>query len=471
MTATDTQAPKAPLDRMAAEIDAGDLERAMKTYDALPPEVQAHPRAQILMATAFLKIGEIERARASLRAAEAVGKMGQTAKIERVAVLAKLDEPATYHAALLEICELLPESTRHQVALCQSHLAMGKPDAAAEVLDRVEASGKGDSKVRPLRYQIALARLDVRGMIEALDAILLKDDTLPQLPQLMFTLRELPEPDRSRLYTAFQTKWPDISAKLERWGDRAHRIGEIRPKKSKNNWSKAPEAVPRPDLFQRPLVEDDDGDVVESPKGGSGTTLLVFTGFADGAMVRTEWIDAFCAARNHSAIYLRDFSRTLYMNGVPSLGDNLDAAVEGVARLLESHGTQRLLCLGTSAGGFGAIRYGLRLKAARIMAVSPPVSFRVVDEFGDSRARMFVQRMYSLFGKEEDLDLSRDVAAAGGHSRLDVWFGAQSRTDAAHAQMLDGLPGVTLHPLEGNSEHTVFPDIIENGGFEAFLDG
>src|SRR5690606_773067 len=124
--------------------------------------------------------------------------------------------------------------------------------------------------------------------------------------------------------------------------------------------------------------------------------------------------------------------------------------------------TTKLLCIGISAGGFAALRFGLRMKAAKILTVAPAVSHYVTDDLGDNRARLFVNRMYSLFDKA-DLDVSRDVRASEGSTQIEVWYGAKATDDAAHAQCLDGLPGVTLKPLKGVVTHSCLPLVIENG--------
>lgn len=456
------------LDTMDAQIDAGDLVAATKTLDQMPEALQKKPRAQILLAAAYLKIGETDRAREAVKAADAGEKMGLKALITKAAVLKQLRDVPGRHATLQEIAARRPDMPWNLFELGKSHLTLGNLDDAEQIADRLAALGTRSELLWQLRYALYLQKLDLAGMIRTLDGILETQTTLPRLPQLMFTLRELPEPDRSRLKEAFLAKWPDMGVKLTLWGDGVKGDDRQVPSPAEA-LQDAPACVPRPDLFLRPLVEDHGAELVESAPGGSGVTLLVFSGFADRAMVPVEWVDAFCAARNHSAIYLRDFGRSLYVNGIESVASGYEETIAALQQVLARHGTRRLLCLGTSAGGFGAIRYGLRLGAAGILTASPPISFKVVDELGDSRARLLVHRMYALFGRE-NLDLSRDVREAGGSTQLGVWFGEASEMDAAHARCLEGLPGVSLHPIPGLDRHGSFSTVLESGAFAAFLD-
>lgn len=457
------------LDTMADQIDAGDLVAAMKTLDDMPEALQQKPRTRLLLAAAYLKIGENDRAREAVKEADAGGKMGLKALVTKAAVLKQLRDVPGRHATLLEITARRGDMPWNLYELGKSHLALGNVDAAEQTADRLAALETRTDLLWQLRYAVYLQKLDLAGMVRTLDGILQTETELPRLPQLMFTLKELPEPDRSRLKTAFVEKWPDMGVKLTLWGNAA--AEDQRSAAAQTDvWENAPDCVPRADSFLRPLVDDHGGELVESVPGTSGVTLVVFSGFADRAMVPVEWIDAYCAARNHSAIYLRDFARSLYVNGIESVATGYDATIAALQEVLARHGTRQLLCLGTSAGGFGAIRYALRMGAAGILTASPPISFKVVDELGDSRARLLVHRMYALFGRE-NLDLSRDVREAGGATRLSVWFGEQSEMDAAHARCLDGLPGVDLHPIAGLARHGSFSTVLENGAFAAFLDG
>lgn len=397
----------AQLQKLSDEIKSGDLAAAMKTYDALPQKVQSRPRAQVLLAAVLLKSGQTERARQALRAADSLGNLGTVAQIERAPLLKRLGELDAFHDALLQIHAARPRNRNNLLALFSSFLRRGETLEAERALADMETLGAEPGIVHRMRYELALARLDVTAMIGILDEIVATEETLPKLPQLMITLREFPEPQKSRIQGALQAKWPEMTEKLVRWMNRsvdAKPTGES----TGDIWHGAPANIPSQADFCRALVADDGTEVIESPVGTSGTTLLVFSGLADRAMAPVEWIDAFCAAGNHSAIYLRDFKRSLYIDGISALAPDYEQTLTALQGILAKHGTRRLLCLGTSAGGFGAIRYGLRLGAERILAASPPASLNAMAEMGDVRGQLFVKRMQAQFGKGE-LDLTPDV--------------------------------------------------------------
>lgn len=279
----------------------------------------------------------------------------------------------------------------------------------------------------------------------------------------------MPEPDRTRLCRALWDRFPELRPGMKPWLGMMAPAGAA-PGEAADVRADAPASVPRPARFRRPLIADDGSDVLVSVKGGSGVTLLGFAGLANRFMAPVEWVDAFCAAHNHSAIYLRDREMTLFQSGVPSLAPDLDGSVEALRDMLQRLETRRLICLGTSGGGFGAIRYGLRLGAAHILCASPPTSLHAAERAGDPRAKLLVQRMEAQFGRDA-LDLAPDVRAAAGATRLTLWFGADAQKDAAQARHVEGLPGVTLVLVPGYAEHMSFEKVLETGAFDAFVSG
>lgn len=457
------------LGQMADEISAGDFAAALQSYGRLSTSVQAWPRAQVLLASASLGAGDTGRARDALRAAEARGKMGRSALIEKATLHKALGDAAGHHDTLVRICDTPPVKPKFLYELGASFLQRDDPDAADRIAQRLQASGQRQDLVHRLRYDIALYRLDIPAMKDVFDAILASDAPLPKLPQVFFSLRELPEPDRTRLCQGFWDRFPELRPKMKPWWDMMA-PGPKGADAAIDIWADAPDSVPRPARFRRPLIVDDGSAVLTSVPGESGVTLLGFAGLANRFMAPVEWVDAFCAAHNHSAVYLRDTDRTLFQGGVPSLAPDLEGTIDALRGMLSRLNTRRLICLGTSGGGFGAIRYGMRLEAAHILCASPPTSFDVVDSIGDDRARLLVQRMAAQFGKE-NLDMLADVRAGGGKTRLTIWFGADAREDAAHARHLEGQPGVTLVPVPDFAAHTTFEKILESGAFEDFVAG
>src|SRR5262249_61529285 len=65
------------------------------------------------------------------------------------------------------------------------------------------------------------------------------------------------------------------------------------------------------------------------------------------------------------------FLNLCYQGGVPGLGDNYAATLDRLKRIVHESSVEKLYVLGSSAGGYAALRYGLDLSADAILALSP----------------------------------------------------------------------------------------------------
>src|SRR5205085_8981054 len=70
-------------------------------------------------------------------------------------------------------------------------------------------------------------------------------------------------------------------------------------------------------------------------------------------------------------LYLRDFLSLCYQGGVPGLGDSYAATLAQLKHIVHESSVEKLYVLGSSAGGYAALRYGLDLSADAILALSP----------------------------------------------------------------------------------------------------
>ncbi|QJW84555.1 tetratricopeptide repeat protein [Ramlibacter terrae] len=108
---------------------------------------------------------------------------------------------------------------------------------------------------------------------------------------------------------------------------------------------------------------------------GAHKMLLVFTGLAGeaGGMPVTV-LDAMLRELPMHVVYLRDFQRLLYLKGVAELGANYEETVVGLRALQQELGATELYCMGSSAGGYGALQYAAALQADTVLAFAPPTT-------------------------------------------------------------------------------------------------
>jgi pimeloyl-ACP methyl ester carboxylesterase len=105
------------------------------------------------------------------------------------------------------------------------------------------------------------------------------------------------------------------------------------------------------------------------------------------------------------------------------------AVTERIEQARRSTGAERLVCLGNSMGGFGALLFGSMLNADAILAFCPQTTIdpAVTSALGDDRWRAYQDKIVSY----PRGDLAKEIPARG---RVIVCYGRDDKLDAAHVE-------------------------------------
>ena len=221
----------------------------------------------------------------------------------------------------------------------------------------------------------------------------------------------------------------------------------------------------------RELLRDDRRAEVQVAAGEPGApAVIVFTGMADRVSVPLETIDRMFAARGLSAIYCRDFSRRMYVHGIPSLAPDAAGTAVALRSLLDTLGATKVITLGNSTGGHGAIHYGLRLQADAVLSYAGPTNATAgfLAPF-DERSGILARRL-NRDPVAGELDLRPMVDRAEARVQVHLIHGAGMHEDRIHAEYLAGLPGVHLHGDPKCADHGVLSHHMADGQFVALLE-
>ena len=143
------------------------------------------------------------------------------------------------------------------------------------------------------------------------------------------------------------------------------------------------------------------------------------------------------------------------------LEESRDRLRDAVAAL----GTRRLVCMGNSAGVFGALYYGSELRADKVIVFSGPSSLQIGFEEAERQA---YQRLHAL--RAEGKVVWPDLRAIYNSNAIsvDFHFGSQNRVDRAQAENLAGLPNVNLIPFD-TANHVLIDEMHRSGLFDRVL--
>lgn len=239
----------------------------------------------------------------------------------------------------------------------------------------------------------------------------------------------------------------------------------------------APPADIDPEKFTRPVVwmgaqpDGEDAPIV-TENAGTGDVLVHFNGIVRG-FNRGPVLDSYVSMAGCSAIYLTDPTRLLFTTGIAGLGDDFDSAAQGVQRLIAGFGPRRsLTMMAGSAGGFGALHYGITLGADRVLCLSgaTTVDRAFLDTTGDRRARALLYRLEKAMPPHLARVRPR-LEACATPPRIDMVYGADHPKDRAQAEQLRGAPGVQLYAITGFAKHSTKRFLCDAGLMPAVLAG
>ena len=130
--------------------------------------------------------------------------------------------------------------------------------------------------------------------------------------------------------------------------------------------------------------EDDCSDYEGRHHAGAGTLLICFAGAdsnlgggADGGVQRHSFMAACSRAGVRHALFVRDASRGWYERGIDGEGRDFASVVSLLREEVWRMRPSRLVTLGSSMGGYAAVRAGLALDADLAIAFSPQAVLHV----------------------------------------------------------------------------------------------
>lgn len=224
-----------------------------------------------------------------------------------------------------------------------------------------------------------------------------------------------------------------------------------------------PEEVERAPRFR----DDVDSDVQLVERPGSKLVIFAFCGRKQHIGMPLWLFQRWLSRLRAHVVYLRDFDNNHFLGGVRSLGSQ-EATVIAMDHLVSKLGVERVLCLGNSSGGYGAMLYGLRIGAEKVLSFSGASSLDPAFNLHLNRAEaaIAVKQAYP----DARLDLREAYLGASRPPRTLLVYGAQAWDDRIHAEHMAGAPGIELLPVDDYKGHGTVAELVHRGRFGALLD-
>jgi hypothetical protein len=220
-----------------------------------------------------------------------------------------------------------------------------------------------------------------------------------------------------------------------------------------------PPASPDPSFAA--FCNDNLSEVQVVPRRDARVVLLGFCGRGriQGMGMSLNLIHRWFGLLNAHVVYLRDYSRNNYDNGIGAFASDLGGTLRGLRDLIANLGVNRVVCYGSSLGGYGALRYGLELQAEAVLSFAGPTNLH--PSFDESMLRQLEM--------SPGINLRPLYERAVYTPRVHLVYSEHHTADRDHALNLAGLRNVTLEMVRGGTSHDVFLHTLFNGRYEPLI--
>lgn len=144
---------------------------------------------------------------------------------------------------------------------------------------------------------------------------------------------------------------------------------------------------------------------------------------------------------NANCLIVRDPAAAWFQSGAPGLGRTVEELAARLKSLTVGLGANLpLVTLGGDMGGYGAILFGVLLRARKALAFGPQsvIDAKLRARFGDERWAEAINRISRI--SHGDLAL----LPFNLHTQVKCWFGQVDAIDVKHCDWLRNRPGVAL---------------------------
>lgn len=417
----------------------------------------------------------------------------------RFALQGQLGQGADQLATLNDLAARRPESFEHQMWVASAYMRLRDLPAATMTYDRVLAKWPGSVPAFEAAFAIALT---AERIVHLIDLAIERLAEAPSFDTLQPKLNVMPLADADRVIDALCKKWPHaFGPRFGRGGlaatkandpilsiflaadqaDRTEAISRLDAVLSSPRKPKTSEAIntaadllrvlPARSELRRDEITDDGAECIISPKGDTGTTVLVFCGSSMRAGCDAVILDRFIARHGASSIFLRDTRQRFFLQGLADFGPTRADLVAGLRHHLAALDTKRIVVVTSSSGGMGGIPIGLDLGADKIISLAS-ASGMTAEIFAAMNATYDIAPLLARlaeFTTPADLDIAQIVRDHPAKPELVMCFGAQSPFDELHAQRMATIAGATLFPIAGVDVHAITPHLLIDGSFEKLV--
>jgi pimeloyl-ACP methyl ester carboxylesterase len=251
------------------------------------------------------------------------------------------------------------------------------------------------------------------------------------------------------------------------------RVGRAVRRRARRLPATARRRLPFGDRF-RLALEDPTAPLCSDTKVDSSTLLLAFGGMKGKLDIPPFEFFGLTGEMPIKRLFVRDLKQAWYHRGVRRHGSTIPAVAEHLERIIAHQQIERLVVVGTSAGGYAALIFGSLLGADRVLCWGPQtvLDLEALAQMDDHRWDDKIVPLISGRHLDQDwIDLRRALPAARiAPTRYELFYDDSYPLDRLHVERLGEVDGVQLRPVDGG-KHEVAREMRKTGELERVLRG
>jgi hypothetical protein len=206
-----------------------------------------------------------------------------------------------------------------------------------------------------------------------------------------------------------------------------------------------------------------EGSVLVDIRNQHWPLIISFAGLGDQFQFRNILSDF-----EVNTIYLRDLKHNWYLNGVPQGGETVEEIVSFLKGYIEEWKFPKVVTIGASAGGYGALLFGALLNVNSVMALSPQTFINPLRRllFWDRRWSDRMRQIYNgSKSNKQYFDLNKVLINFGGF--INIFYDEKHRLDRTHAKRIKSK-NVTLFSSDKGG-HTLAKHLKDSGLLKKYI--
>ncbi|NRR92003.1 hypothetical protein HSX10_10540 [Winogradskyella undariae] len=164
-------------------------------------------------------------------------------------------------------------------------------------------------------------------------------------------------------------------------------------------------------------------------------------------------------------VYIKDVNQAWYHKGVNREIDDIKKLKELLQKIIIKGAYEKVIFIGNSMGGYGAILFGALLNVDSVIAFSPQTFIGKINRFWyrDHRWKKELSKVYlDNFSQKKYYNLKKSLKREIFNPKIEIFYSLNDKLDSLHAERLKNQFNIKLVPyLKGN--HNLIKVLRDDG--------